>query len=88
MDSLHDEVAARWPDKPWMVDGKHDQDTYVTYYHQVREEFTTKGCTAMTSFDAECNPETTADPRIGAMYDLLGDDLDGAAALLEDAGLL
>jgi hypothetical protein len=52
-----------------------------------------KGCAALESFGARCRPGDSADDPddlalIGDVYDLLGEDLDGAAAELEDLGLV
>lgn len=91
MDSLHEEVAERWPDKPWVKNGQHDQTVYETYYGKVRAEFRAKGCAAFTSFGASCNPETAGSSTaaaVAAVLDLAGDDLDGAASDLDDLGHL
>ena len=84
MDSLHEEANARWPDKPWKKHGKHDQDEYERrYYNVVRREFYAKGCDALGGHCAG----TKAHPGIRALYEMLGDDIDGAASLMEDHDL-
>lgn len=62
-------------------------------FQKVLKDFQTRGCKAILS---ECNePDTSTDNRYGitrmeaqsALFDLLGDDVDGAAAMMEDFGL-
>lgn len=88
LDSLHEEVSARWPDEPWKVNGTHDQTKYETYYNQVRQEFYAKGCEAMSAgFGAHCNPSTKGSEAAAitsALMDLAGDDVDGLASDLDD----
>lgn len=85
MDCIHDEISDRHPDEPWRIGGKHNQALYEqNYYGVVLGEFRTNGCSALGS---RCNPNTTAHPAIGELMDLMGDDVDGAAALMEDFGL-
>lgn len=76
----------------------YDPDAYAVHYQAVRAAFQTKGCgealpfiTTGTAFGKPCEREADAsDGRLtnsaaaAALYDLLGDDLDGAAAMLED----
>lgn len=93
MDSLHDEVAARFPHKPWKADGQHDQKAYeAEYLNPVKREFYAKGCPAMTSFgDPRCNPETMGNKAANAareLYGLFGDDLDGVASELDDLAFM
>lgn len=78
LDSLHDEVADRkqWADNP-----------ATETFDSVCKDFYTRGCEALTSFGGRCNPEVDAKAATLASvtYDVLGDDIDGAAAMLEDA---
>lgn len=54
-------------------------------YRQVLRAFQTSGCEAIGYGRCErSNPERAA--MAEAMYDLLGDDMDGAAAMFEDSG--
>ena len=72
----------------------YDGDAYQRFYQQVRAEFQAEGCEAMReAFGAHCSePSTEVDPTFGltrqeasaVLYDLLGDDMDGAAAMLDD----
>lgn len=96
MDTLHEEVSMRWPDKPWKVNGKHNQEVYEPYLRQVRSEFYAKGCNALQEFMGGptdwCKPPENQDTKdrlaaIGELYGLLGDDVDGAASMIEDFGL-
>ena len=83
MDSLHEETEARWPGRPWRTGQGHHQDDYEkNYYGRVRTEFRVKGCAAL---GARCSTRQ-ADPRLSVLYNMLGDDLDGAASMMEDEG--
>lgn len=67
--------------EPWDNDTFHDvaEDTGSTYT-KVAADFRRRGCEALGTTHGEMNP----DPRVGALYDMLGDDMDGAAAMIED----
>jgi len=100
-DSLHTEVRARFAGSycaDLAAESQHlgvrgTDPTYQELYATVSAEFRETGCAALASFGARCQPADSAnDPGdlalIGAVYDLLGEDLDGAAAELEDMGLV
>lgn len=55
-------------------------------YASVSAEFRSKGCTALREFGARCNPNVNATMASAAevAFDVLGDDMDGAASMLED----
>lgn len=66
-------------------------DDYHKVYEQVRSEFQSQGCKALKSFGEMdyCKPPESESAKDRAMfaaaaYDILGDDLDGAAAMLDD----
>lgn len=80
MDELHERIAEDYPDKPWKPDGKFSQPLYDYYYDDARDAFRKKGCEYFYSKHGSY----VADPAIGEIMDLLGDDLDGAAGLMED----
>lgn len=93
LDTLHEEVKERYPDI--VFPGTLQGEVYARYrkaydkaFNSVRKEFASKGC-ATFSFAGPC--EANAIPwkgeLIAEIYDLLGDDIDGAACLLEDAAL-
>lgn len=84
-DCIHDEIQDRWPNEPWKINGKHDQKVYETYYDKIRQDFRSRGCAALESYGARCSSATKADPVVGELMDLLGEDVDGAMALMEDA---
>lgn len=42
------------------------------------------GCDALDGYNSNCKPSDKVDPCIEAVYELLGDDTDGAASILED----
>ena len=62
----------------------YDTAQYGKLYDAVRGDFYRRGCPAL--YGAKC-ANTAADPGVAMLYDLLGDDLDGAAAMMEDFGL-
>lgn len=69
-DSLHEEAAERGSD-----------------YRTVAADFRMAGCNALsTAFGPQfCGPRDTERAAVAsAMYDLLGDDMDGAAAMMDD----
>lgn len=84
-DSLHDEAQAR-----------KEAGNYEASYDTVSADFRSRGCEAMhAGFDGRCStPSTQTDRAFGltrqdaasALYDVLGDDMDGAAAMLDDMG--
>lgn len=82
LDCLHDEVDQK------VSEGKFDY-TFQNALHA----FQTKGCESLTVYGngEPCIPAsgtTSANARahaMSAMFDLLGDDVDGAAAMMEDA---
>lgn len=149
MDSIHDEVSRRHPNKPWYVEDKpvqfnepdkimpwcdfiigrynnnlpqrcyeredhaihtehafvpqieksykvwnsnpfidrntglwYDEYIYSQHYEPVRKEFQVHGCTA---FGMPHNKYGKDDPAIGVIYEMMGDDMDGAASMIEDA---
>jgi hypothetical protein len=91
MDSLHEEIDLRKSDG--RMPATTNQAEYDPLYSQVRNEFATKGCRALSyaypDGDGWCKPST--DPKAqfraelaAAMYDLMGDDLDGVASIMDD----
>jgi hypothetical protein len=58
-------------------------------YSEVAADFRVRGCEAIESSHSKASTETdkgfglTRQEAAGALYDLLGDDMDGAAAMLE-----
>ena len=70
--------------EPWENDYIHDHAAEVgSTYAKVSADFRIRGCEAF----GERHGEMTADPAIAELYDLLGDDMDGAASMFEDFGL-
>ena len=75
--------------EPWDTYSFHDEAedrADGSTYQSIAREFRQVGCQALVG--ARCNPATTAHPAIGTVLELLGDDVDGAAALLDDAAYL
>lgn len=72
--------------EPWDQAELHDADDMT--YTQAARTFTSQGCGAV--FGGSCKAVHNDRTAVAeAMYDLLGDDLDGCAAMFEDweAGL-
>lgn len=79
--------------EPWDVDTFHDvaEEKGITFDEATRA-FRRDGCEA-TGWCAPCTPSEDDEERYrnlaaGELMDLLGDDVDGAAAMLEDFGLI
>lgn len=67
----------------------HVQSIYSRYFSQVRKDFYSRGCVAMTWAEvSECYSEARPSMVVAAAYDLMGDDIDGAMAMMEDAQML
>lgn len=90
MDSLHEEVSEHYPDRPWEKAGppgsRERQAAYEPYYSQIRQDFRRFGCSALTAYGAKCStePDTDAAEAMTALLDIMPDDLDGCAAMMED----
>lgn len=83
--------------EPWDNDCLHEEaDATGRSYTEVSRDFRIKGCSALAvEYGGQCSaPSTrtdrtfglTAQDAAGALYDILGDDMDGASAMLEDMG--
>ena len=97
-DTLHDIAGDRYPEPYWLDLNKtrknpdYDSNAYQFIYKKVVQDFQTRGCEAVDS--SHNTPSTDTDRTFGltrqdaaaALYDVLGDDLNGAAAMLEDMG--
>lgn len=69
--------------------GWHNQQEYENrYYNEIRLDFYGRGCKAMTWIGGNkdyCKPKAGGKALLAsAAYDIMGDDLDGAAAMMED----
>lgn len=76
---------------------EYNEDDYQKVYKEVKRQFQSEGCKTF-SFASECTAPNrsemqtdstfglTANEAAAALYDVLGDDMDGAAAMLEDMG--
>lgn len=73
--------------EPWELDSLHEMGDWIgedLTFEQARVRFAEEGCEAYGT----PHGEGTAHPGVAVIYELLGDDVDGAASLLEDFGLL
>lgn len=91
------DVVCKWCKEPWDMYEAHDiaKATSQTY-QQVMASFTKIGCAAFSEgmesivatekncVDADAEP----DQGIQTIYELLGNDMDGAASLIEDFGAI
>jgi len=96
-DSLHDVAQERYGIPYYLQYDKfnrasrtknpeYNSDDYQKVFREVSQEFQSKGCGVV--FGNECERvenDTTAIAT--AAYEILGDDLDGAASMFEDYGL-
>jgi len=72
--------------EPYDNDELHDNDEGMSY-EAASKLFRTKGCSAV--FGTRCVPVENNTTRIAsALYDVLGDDMDGVASEMEDAEYL
>lgn len=55
-------------------------------YSEARKLFQAKGCEAFGTSHGELNDKETAEAS-AMLFDMLGDDVDGIAAMMEDFGL-
>jgi hypothetical protein len=93
------DIKCRICGEPWDMDCIHEaiaedisrdavramsQEMYEKeFYNPKKEAFFSKGCSVL---GGRCS-STKADPIVGMLYEVLGDDLDGAGAMMEDYGL-
>lgn len=76
LDTLHEETAAR-------IQNVRVALPYETAFAEVRRDFQQRGCAALG--EPRCLDRDGTATVAAAVYELLGDDLDGAAAMLDDA---
>jgi hypothetical protein len=72
--------------EPWDLDTFHDvADEMGTTWEAAVADFRRRGCVAAGADVKWCQPEDTLrGAATAALVDLLGDDVDGVAAMLED----
>ncbi len=85
LDCLHDEATFRYPDKPWYPNGEYSQAAYDPILAEVRDDFRKRGCVALggSRCDGSAGPLSAA--IAAAAFELMGDDIDGVASMLDDA---
>lgn len=76
--------------EPWDLSELHDAEGGLSF-SEANALFHTKGCGPV--FGVTCKPVTASGDRLrgdvsAAMYDLLGDDVDGIAAMMEDFDMM
>ena len=88
------DIMCRICGEPWEIDTFHDvaEDEGITFDEATRR-FRADGCFATGWYSKPCEPSTDPQQRAtnmiaGELMDLLGDDVDGAAAMLEDFRLI
>jgi len=72
------DIRCRHCGEPWNIDELHNVDG-LTFDH-AQKSFRSIGCETFGT----SHSQNTADPGIGILADLLGDDIDGLAAMIED----
>jgi hypothetical protein len=96
LDVLHEEAELRYNEmynishrEDYRLDREGSLKRYQPIYNEVAAGFRQNGCGALKLFRATeepCEPrDSDVALRAQAIYDFLGDDLDGAASLLEDS---
>lgn len=75
--------------EPLENDSLHDavDEGLFPNYHAALRAFQSEGCTAVGYVHSTGNNSGRAEA-MSALYDLLGDDADGAAAMMEDYGYM
>lgn len=88
IDSIHYIIAENNPDKPWVKDNKYNDKMYETdFWKPAYREFQNKGC---EFFGISHNKQPVDEVRNNIRAELslmLGDDVDGLAAMYEDFNL-
>lgn len=82
-DTLHDVISEEYDPAIYTTDGKHDQAKYEPLFNAVREQFVRLGCELFGTRHGEVNQD--AAEVAGIAMDMMGDDIDGVASMLEDA---
>lgn len=76
--------------EPWDIDSLHDEaESQGTTFSRIAKRFCQIGCAVFEGVTCVSNDDVSKDTleNISAIYDLLGDDMDGAASFLEDFDL-
>ena len=70
--------------EPWDIDSLHDTDADLSF-REAQAVFRNDGCGVLFG-GRPCGSTTAARQNVmAAVYDLMGDDLDGCASMFEDA---
>lgn len=76
--------------EPWDLDSLHEEaEESGRTFREVQRDFQSKGCKALENAFGSQKHNTGNAQRAAvseAMFDLLGDDVDGVAAMMEDFG--
>lgn len=82
--------------EPWDLDSIHEEVDYrqgngeAVSFNAVRRDFSRRGCLALTAYgvhEADCvrDEGSAVAMASGVLMDLLGDDVDGVASMMDDA---
>jgi len=92
MDTLHERTTELIQEKfPNFSERAYKHPQYDKTYREVSADFRQRGCIAIVG--RECKPQKrkeddlTSGEKAGLLYDLLGDDLDGAASMIDDMNI-
>jgi hypothetical protein len=85
------DIYCRRCGEPWDIDTLHEEAAESgRTFQEVRADFARRGCQALAAFTGNDQPcekqETARGAASGALMDILGDDIDGVASLLDDEG--
>ena len=74
--------------EPWDIDSLHEEADYQgRTFKEIRNEFVSKGCGSALGNAEWCDSHANSSAaNIASLaFDLMGDDVDGVASMLEDA---
>lgn len=75
--------------EPWSIDSLHDEaDWQEVSFDVIRRQFSLKGCEALGCGCNEATLGSNAATVASLAEELMGDDIDGIASMLEDAGMM
>lgn len=83
LDTIHEEIAADHDRSTWLTDGRYDEAKYAKLFAKYRAKFRKDGCEMFGTGHSNCNP--SAGETFQAIDDIMGDDVDGAISMMEDA---
>jgi hypothetical protein len=83
LDCIHEHIAETYDENKWHTKGRHDQDKYEILFKWAMTDFRKKGCELFGTSHSNASPSAGA--TFSAVQDIMGDDVDGAISMMEDA---